>query len=80
MDLKNKHRRILLNKNQSGSLEYCEACDVVEMEVGFVSIRLHAKDMKIFSQLIQGAEMRLNYYRLEESRYEADVLEIGEIH
>jgi Family of unknown function (DUF6686) len=80
MSPKNTHKRVLLNKNKSGQVEYCEACDVVEMEVGPVSIRLHAQDLEHFSALIQAAEMRLNYYNVEKARYETGVLKMEGVH
>ena len=80
MSPKNEHKRILLNKNQSGQVEYCEACDVVEMEVGPVSIRLHAQDLELFSALIQEAEMRLSFYNVEKERYEMGMPKMEGVH
>ena len=80
MSPKNMHKRILLNKNQSGQVEYCEACDVVEMEIGPVSIRLHAKDLEQFSQLIKEAEMRLGFYKDEKPRFEIGNLKMEGVH
>jgi hypothetical protein len=80
MSPKNEHKRILLNKNQSGQVEYCEACDVVEMEVGPVSIRLHAQDLASFSALILAAEMRLSFYNVEKDRYETGMLKMEGVH
>ncbi len=80
MNAKNTHKRILLSKNQSGQLEYCEACDVVEIEIGPVSVRLHAQDLQLFSVLIQEAEMHLGYYKSEKSQAEINVLKMEGIH
>ncbi|MGJ8620190.1 MAG: DUF6686 family protein [Methylophilaceae bacterium] len=80
MSQKNEHRRILLNKNQSGVVEYCEQCEVVELEIGPVSIRLQAQDLELFSTLIQEADTRLRYYNIEKSRYEAEVVKVGGMH
>ncbi len=80
MSQKNEHRRILLNKNQSGLVEYCERCEVVEVEIGPVSIRLQAQDLALFSTLIQEADSRLRYYNMEKARFEADVVKVGGIH
>ncbi len=80
MSQKNEHRRILLNKNQSGVVEYCERCEVVEVEIGPVSIRLQAQDLELFSTLIQEADTRLRYYNIEKSRFEAAVVKVGGMH
>lgn len=80
MNPKNKHKRIQLNQNQSGKIEYCEGCDVVEMELGPVSVRLHAQDLALFSTLIQEAEMHLRYYQLEKTKFEAEMVEVGGMH
>ena len=52
MSTKNTHKRMQLSQNESGKIEYCEGCDVVEMEIGPVSVRLHAQDLALFSTLI----------------------------
>jgi hypothetical protein len=80
MSPKNTHNRIVLNKNQSGQVEYCEACDVVELEIGPVSVRLHAQDLALFSTLIQEAETRLRFYNMEKTRFETDMLKVGGMH
>ncbi len=80
MSRKNEHKRILLNKNQSGLVEYCERCEVVEVEIGPVSIRLQAQDLELFSNLIQEADSRLRYYNMEKARFESDLVKVGGIH
>jgi hypothetical protein len=80
MSPKNSHKRIVLNKNQSGQVEYCEICDVVELEIGAVSIRLHAQDLSLFSMLIQEAELRLRYYNMEKTRFESEMVKVGGVH
>lgn len=80
MSRKSEHRRILLNKNQSGLVEYCESCEVVEVEIGPVSIRLQAQDLELFGTLIQEAGTRLRYYNMEKARFEAEVVKFGGIH
>jgi hypothetical protein len=80
MSPKNSHKRIVLNKNQSGQVEYCEACDVVELEIGAVSIRLHAQDLSLFSMLIQEAELRLRYFNMEKTRFESEMVKVGGVH
>lgn len=80
MNPKNTHKRIVLSQNKSGKVEYCEGCDVVEMDIGPVSVRLHAQDLALFSTLMQEAEMHLRYYQLEKTKFETEVIEVGHMH
>jgi len=80
MSSKNAHKRILLNKNSSGQVEFCEACDVVEIAVGPVSIRMHAPDLEQFSALIKEAEMRLDYYNLEKTKFVFGAMKVAGVH
>jgi hypothetical protein len=77
---KNTHKRILLNKNQSGQVEYCEGCNVVELEVGPVSLRLYAQDLALFSALVHEAEMHLRYYKMEKKKFETTMVNVGGFH
>ena len=67
MSPKNQHARILLAKNTSGSIAFCEACDVVEMEIGAISLRIDAESLEALSTLLKDADVRLSYYRLEKA-------------
>lgn len=80
MNVNYKHKRILLNKNPTGEIEYCEACDLVELALGPVSIRLHAKDLVLFSQLVSEAETRLSYYEAEKKRNHLSIENIDNFH
>lgn len=80
MNPKNTHSRILLNKNTAGQIEFCEGCDVIELEVGAISLRLHAEDLRQFSALVQEAELRLRYYRIEKARFETEMMKISGVH
>lgn len=80
MNPKNTHKRIVLNQNKSGKVEYCEDCDVVEVEIGPVSVRLHAQDLALFSTLMQEAEMHLRYYKVENTQFETELGEVGNMH
>lgn len=62
---KNQHARMLLAKNTAGAIAFCEACDVVEMEIGAISLRIDAESLEALSLLLKDANIRLNYYRLE---------------
>lgn len=66
---KNQHNRILLAKNQSGAIAFCEACDVIEMEIGAISLRIDAESLEALSSLLKDADIRLSYYRLEKASH-----------
>jgi hypothetical protein len=67
---KNQHARLLLAKNTAGAIAFCEACDVVEMEIGAISLRIDAESLEALSLLLKDANTRLNYYRLESASAE----------
>ena len=67
MDNNDEHMRILLAKNIAGSVAFCEACDVVEMVIGAISLRIDAESLESLSFLLKDADMRLNYYRLKKA-------------
>ncbi len=70
MSPKNQHSRILLAKNESGSIAFCEGCDVVELEVGAISMRIDAQCLEALRGLFKDADTRLSYYRLEKASFE----------
>ena len=70
MTPKNQHTRILLAKNTAGAIAFCEACDVVEMEIGAISLRIDAESLEVLSVLLKDADIRLSYYRLEQASTE----------
>jgi hypothetical protein len=67
---KNQHTRILLAKNTAGAIAYCEDCDVVEMEIGAISLRIDIESLEVLSVLLKDADIRLSYYRLEKASAE----------
>ena len=69
MTPKNQHSRILLAKNTSGSVAFCESCDVIELEIGAISMRIDAPSLEALSMLVKDADIRLNYYRLEKASF-----------
>ncbi len=70
MPTKNQHLRILLAKNASGSIAFCEACDVVELEIGAISMRIDAQSLEALRGLFRDADTRLSYYRSEKASFE----------
>jgi hypothetical protein len=69
MSPKNLHLRLLLGKNASGSVVFCEECDVIELEIGAISLRLDAHSLEALSQLLKESAMRLSYYTQEKAQY-----------
>ena len=67
MTPKNQHARILLAKNTAGTIAFCEACDVVEMEIGAISLRIDAESLEALGSLLKDADIHLSYYRLEKA-------------
>jgi hypothetical protein len=70
MTPKNQHSRILLAKNIAGAIAFCEGCDVIEMEIGAISLRIDAESLEALSVLLKDADIRLSYYRLEKASAE----------
>jgi hypothetical protein len=81
MKKENVCSRILLAKNNAGRVGFCEDCDVVELEIGPMSLRITAEDLPLVVLLIKDASERLAYYRLEKD-YKANELNInlGNVH
>lgn len=67
MTPKNRHTRILLAKNERATIAFCAACDVVELEIGALSLRIEAQTLQSLSHLLKEADTRLSYYRLEKA-------------
>ena len=70
MTPENQHTRILLAKNTAGAIAFCESCDVIEMEIGAISLRIDAESLEALSVLLKDADIRLSYYRLEQASTE----------
>jgi hypothetical protein len=68
--------KVLLAKNEAGRAGYCEGCEVVELEIGPISLRVVAADLPIISQLIKEADANMAHYRLAKD-YEQRQLAVG---
>lgn len=64
-----QYSRILLAINASGSIAFCESCDVIELEIGSISMRIDAPSLEALSMLLKDADIRLSYYRLEKASF-----------
>jgi hypothetical protein len=70
-----KHPQILLAENKSGSIGYCESCQVVELVIGAISLRVDEQSLEIISALLKDATYRLNVYKKEKYRFTQDLPE-----
>ncbi len=59
-------RKCLCVKNEASSVDYCEDCNVVTMEIGAVSLRVGVKDLQYQASLLKHADTEIAYYRLKE--------------
>lgn len=66
---KNQPNRILRAKNQNGAMAFYEACNVMEMETGAISLRMEAESLEAVSGLLKEADIRLSCYRLDKASY-----------
>lgn len=66
----NAHQRILLAKNTAGTVEFCDGCEVVELNVGATSLRFYMEELAVLSTLLRDADARLQYYQLAQASVE----------
>ncbi len=64
------HQRLLLAKNTAGTVEFCEGCEVVELNVGATSLRFYMEDLAVLATLLRDADARLQYYQLAQAGIE----------
>lgn len=57
------HTRILLANNRSGSVDMCEACEVVEINLGATSLRFAEQDLPAVAALLMEADRKLKLYQ-----------------
>lgn len=77
--LQNTHHHILLSKNQSGRIAFCETCDMVELTLGPISVRVNAQDLSLLCELVQVAQTKLSYYRSDKARLDNELF-VTEVH
>jgi hypothetical protein len=61
--------RILLSKNESGQIIFCENCNVAELELGAISLRIDAGTLNTLRELLADASTRLTLYQQEKAIY-----------
>jgi hypothetical protein len=59
--------RVLLSKNESGQIIFCENCNVAELELGAISLRIDAGTLHTLKTLLADAVTRLALYQQEKA-------------
>lgn len=63
MATQRNHAKIALSKNDAGTVRYCESCDVLEMDLGTMSVRLDSAMFDALSMLLSEAVKQLSLYK-----------------
>lgn len=61
--------RIYLSKNEGGVVIYCENCNVVELEIGAISMRIESASLPVLRRLLSDATTRLEMHKQEKAAY-----------
>lgn len=62
--------RILLAKNQGCKIIYCEECDVTELEVGAISLRVESESLAHLYEVLKEATAKLVVYKNAKTQHE----------
>ncbi len=63
MTTDNLCHRILLAKNQGCKVVYCEECDVTELEIGAISLRVESESLAHLYEVLKEATAKLAIYK-----------------
>lgn len=81
MDTNANCARVLLAQNVSGRLIYCESCEVVELVLGAVSMRIEAEALRALAALLQNAHTQLANFQQARQQARLDPsLAQGQLH
>ncbi len=69
MRTKSQHSRMLLSKNEGGAITFCEDCDVLELEIGAVSLRIDSSSLELLNKLMNEATTSMKTYKQEKARF-----------
>lgn len=69
MDIKNQHSRVLLSKNEGGAITFCEGCNLLELDIGSLSLRLDGLALELLNQLMSEAKTSMRLYKQEKARF-----------
>ena len=60
---RNKQKKILLSRNEGGAIAFCESCDVLELEIGAVSLRIDSLSLELLCQVMNEATASMKTYK-----------------
>ena len=66
---RNQHSKILLSRNEGGAIAFCESCEVLELEIGAVSLRIDSLSLELLCQLMNEATVSMKTYKQEKAKF-----------
>ena len=66
---RNQLSKILLSRNEGGAIAFCESCDLLELEIGAVSLRLDSLSLELLCQLMNEASASMKIYKQEKAKF-----------
>ena len=66
---RNQHSKILLSRNEGGAIAFCESCEVLELEIGAVSLRIDSLSLELLCQLMNEATASMKTYKQEKAKF-----------
>lgn len=69
MKPRSQHSRILLSRNEGGAIAFCESCDVLELEIGAVSLRIDSPSLELLCKLMNEAVVSMKTYKQEKAKF-----------
>ena len=80
MKPRSQHSRILLSRNEGGAIAFCESCDVLELEIGAVSLRIDSHSLELLSKLMNEATASMKSYKQEKARFTQEMQQSFGLH
>lgn len=80
MKPRSQHSRILLSRNEGGAIAFCESCDVLELEIGAVTIRIDSHSLELLSKLMNEATASMKSYKQEKARFTQEMQQSFDLH
>ncbi|MCB5205638.1 hypothetical protein [Methylovorus mays] len=80
MKPENPCKRIVLAGNDGCRILFCEECNVAELEVGALSLRLDMQAFGTLAELLQEGAARLAIYNAVQERNNAMMNGVGNVH
>lgn len=79
MKTKNQHSKIILSENAGGAIAFCESCNVLELEVGPISLRIDTASLGLLSELINEAAVSMKTYKQERAIFR-QAMQVFDLH